>query len=219
MTTFGGILPNRLTKIDDLTRADHSYLNAEDDCYFIGEYTARKGFSFSDTNGLISNLKKPMNRRGRSEWRYKAKAIADAAAAFRESIQPAWLDTATLVPMPPSKARNHVDYDDRMTQVVRAIRTQPPVDCRELLIQATSTEAAHLQQDRPRPADIEALYQIDPGLAVPGPTVIGVFDDVLTTGAHFKGAKAVLQRHFPGITIIGLFVARRVPEAIDWDDF
>jgi predicted amidophosphoribosyltransferase len=46
-----------------------------------------------------------------------------------------------------------------------------------------------------------------------------LFDDVLTTGAHFRAASAALQQSFPGVKIIGLFIARRVPEAVDFDEF
>ena len=63
--TSPGAFPNRLTKIDDLTRPDHSYLTEGDACYFIGEYTARLGFTYSATNNLILNFKKPMDRRDR----------------------------------------------------------------------------------------------------------------------------------------------------------
>jgi len=49
--------------------------------------------------------------------------------------------------------------------------------------------------------------------------VIGLFDDVLTTGAHYRAASAVLQQAFPGVRIIGVFIARRVPEATDIEDF
>jgi hypothetical protein len=51
--TSASTFPLRLTKIDDLARPDHSYLTAADDCYFLGEYTARKGFAFGATNRLI----------------------------------------------------------------------------------------------------------------------------------------------------------------------
>ena len=40
-----------------------AYLTAMDECYFLGEYTARKGFAFSATNQLILNFKKAMNKR------------------------------------------------------------------------------------------------------------------------------------------------------------
>ncbi len=41
------------TKVDDLLRDDHYYVRAEDHCFFVREYTARKGFDFSDTNQRI----------------------------------------------------------------------------------------------------------------------------------------------------------------------
>jgi len=42
---------------------------------------------------------------------------------------------------------------------------------------------------------------------------------VLTTGAHFGAASNVLQRTSPGVRVIGVFIARRVPEAADVEDF
>ena len=59
--TSASTFPQRLTKIDDLARPDHFYLTADDECYFLGEYTARKGFAFSPTNQLILNFKKSMD--------------------------------------------------------------------------------------------------------------------------------------------------------------
>jgi predicted amidophosphoribosyltransferase len=53
----------------------------------------------------------------------------------------------------------------------------------------------------------------------PPPQAIGLFDDVLTTGAHFRAASNILQKAFPGVRVIGVFIARRVPEAADVEDF
>jgi hypothetical protein len=213
----GSIFPQRLTEIDDLTRPDHSYLELSDRCYFLGEYTARKGFAFSATNNLIHNFKKPVDRRGRPEWRYKEQAIRDAAAALRGAIRPDGLDTLTFVPIPPSKAKTDPLYDDRMVQMLRTIRPAPPLDIRELIVQHVSTGAAHQVTTRPRPADLEAIYAIDQNLTAPPPQLIMVVDDVLTTGAHFKAASVILGRRFPGVSLVGVFLARRVPEADDFD--
>jgi adenine/guanine phosphoribosyltransferase-like PRPP-binding protein len=46
-----------------------------------------------------------------------------------------------------------------------------------------------------------------------------VVDDLITTGAHFVAVRNMLRREFPDIKIVGLFIARRVPEAIDIEDF
>jgi predicted amidophosphoribosyltransferase len=80
-----------------------------------------------------------------------------------------------------------------MTRVLQKIRETPPLDIRELIIQKTSTAAAHHSDTRPRPETLEPLYEINPPLKLPEPKVIGLFDDVLTTGAHFKAAQSLLN--------------------------
>ena len=217
--TSANTFPQRLTKIDDLARPDHFYLTAADDCYFLGEYTARKGYAFSATNQLVLNFKKALDKKNTAQWRYKEQAISDAAAAFRSALNDDWLNIATLVPIPPSKAKDNPFYDDRLVQMLRSIRTQPCLDVRELIIQHVSTAAVHDQENRPSPDQIQANYGIDDALKNPTPGVIGLFDDVLTTGAHYRAASAALKQNFPGVRVIGFFIARRVPEAVDIENF
>jgi predicted amidophosphoribosyltransferase len=198
--TSSGTFPQRLTKIDGLARPDHFYLTPADECYFLGEYTALKGFAFSATN-------QSMDKRATAQWRYKESAIEEAAAAFRASVNSDWLDNATLVPIPPSKSKSDALYDDRLVRMVRGIRAQPALDVRELVLQRASTVAVHDQENRPTPEQIQANYMIDQAICDPVPQVIGLFDDVLTTGAHFRAASTVLQQSFPGVRIVGLFIA------------
>jgi hypothetical protein len=219
MMTSASTFPQRLTKIDDLTRPDHSYLTPGDDCYFLGEYTARKGFAFSPTNNLVLNFKKSIATRGTAQWRYKEDAIGQASAAFRAALNKEWLDVATLVPIPPSKAKSDPLYDDRLVRMLRGIRPQSALDVRELVAQRASTGAVHDQANRPRPQELESNYDIDGRLSQPMPSVIGVFDDVLTTGAHYRAVRTVLRQAMPDVRIIGVFIARRVPEAVDIEDF
>lgn len=199
-----------LTKIDELIRPDHYHLDGEDDCYFIGEYTAGRGYSFSATNQFIYNLKKGVERRGLPDWPWKERAIRQGAAALRDSLNPPFLETATFVPIPPSRIATDPLYDDRMTQVVRSLGND--VDARELVFQSQGMHDAHTAENRPRPGDLYDNYRIDESLIEPAPSSIAVVDDVLTTGAHFKGMKRILQETFPGAAVIGLFLARRVPD-------
>jgi adenine/guanine phosphoribosyltransferase-like PRPP-binding protein len=60
---------------------------------------------------------------------------------------------------------------------------------------------------------------IDRRLFEPKSQAIAVVDDLITTGAHFVAVRNMLRREFPDIKIVGLFIARRVPEAIDIEDF
>lgn len=220
MAKSKGSFPRRATVVDDLTRPDHSYLDENDDCIFIGEYTARAGYQHSETNQLIHNLKKGMDRRERYEWRYKEQAIQQAAATFREVLSSKALTECTFVPIPPSKARSDAAFDDRMVQVVNAIRPHGRIDARELLLQTRSTPAAHEGAQRPTPEEIATFYRINEDVAEPVPAKLVVIDDMLTTGAHFKAAKSVLVARFPGVRVFGLFVARRaIPETDFTSDF
>ena len=213
MATSGGSFPRRATAIDELTRDDHYYLDANDQCAFIGEYTAGAGYRHSQTNQLIHNLKKGTEKRGTAEWYYKERAIEQAAAAFRAVLSDRALSGYTYVPIPPSKARGDPGYDDRMTQVLLAILPSQPIDARELIVQTESTAAAHESPARRDPCEIQARYRVDEELTSPAPAALIVVDDVLTTGAHFKAAQSVLIRRFAGVPMFGLFVARRaLPE-------
>jgi predicted amidophosphoribosyltransferase len=198
----------RLLTIDDQSRSDHSNLTPGDDCYYLYEYMSHKNYSFSATNNLISNLKKKLGNPG---YCYKVRAIGEAAQALGAAINSKWLDGATLVPVPPSKAKGDPAYDERMLQVCRLIRrTPPPLDMRELVLQRNSLAASHESQQRPTVDELLREYYIDENLVDPQPHRIGVFDDVLTVGTHFVAMKRVLSARFPGVPISGFFIARRV---------
>lgn len=195
----------RFQKIDDQNRQDHYYLTVEDECLFLFEYTARKGYAYSETNQLISNLKKKRNAGG---YPWKGDAIRKCSAAIGLGLNHKWLQAAVLIPVPPSKIRTDANYDDRMVQVCKGV--MPAADVREIVYQINSTEAAHETEDRPKPEEIAANYAIDETKCINLPKYIGVVDDVLTAGAHFKAMQQVLKTRFPDRTVVGLFVARRI---------
>ena len=208
-------MTQRLTKIDELTRPDHSHLIEEDECHHLGEYTARKGFTFSTTNDLVQNFKKPVARKNLPEYVHKDRALVSIARAFQDAVNPEFLKQATLVPIPPSKCKTDAEYDDRMVRLVRAICAKiPNADIRELIVQAQSLPSFHLGSTH-SPQLLIDNWSIDATLVAPRPRLIGLFDDVLTTGAHFRAATQILSAEFPGVKIVGLFYARRVPTATD----
>ena len=206
----------RLTAIDESNIGLHARLTADDKCYFVFEYTSGQGYDFSATNSLISNLKKKPGAKGQY---YKDQAIGRCAAVFRQTLNSDWLAAATLVPVPPSKAVGHADHDDRMERICRAIR--PGLDVRPLVRQTASTTAAHEAGagERPSVEDLLAIYAIDEALAQPAPDTIGIFDDVLTAGTHYRAMEISLRSHFPGIPIFGFFIARRVFPTPDFDEW
>lgn len=201
----------RLSLIDETSRADHYHLTAEDNCYYLYEYTSHRDYSFSTTNNLISNLKKKPSQAGQPHYWYKGQAIGNCARALGAALNPNWLANATLVPVPGSKAADHPDHDDRIERICRLMR-QPSPDVRALVRQGGSTNASHEvgQGDRVTVEQLLELYTIDEAIAHPPPQAIGIVDDVLTAGTHYRAMHTVLSDRFAGVPIIGLFVARRV---------
>ena len=193
-----------LTKID-LSRSNHRYLTNDDYCYALMKYTARGGYQYSEPNQLIFNFKKPLSQQGQF---HKKKAINDVADMLLSSLNRKWAQEITWTPIPPSQAKDHPEYDDRLLQVLRRLASELALDIRELIWQKESVQPAHLSALRPSPDEIAANYSIDESLTDPMPRKIALLDDVITTGAHFKAAQKALKRRFPEMTIGGIFIAR-----------
>lgn len=116
---------------------------------------------------------------------------------------------ATLVPIPPSKIPGDPLYDARMEKVCRRIGSE--IDVRSIIKQKASTVAAHeAGAARPSVETVLANYEFDETLVDPKPQVIGLVDDVLTAGTHFRAMKLKLQERWPDVGVIGIFIARRV---------
>src|ERR1700733_12627285 len=122
----------RLQKIDELTRPDHYYLDEGDECYYVLEYAARQKPPYDSTSDLIFNLKKPPDRKGRPEYYYKERDILRAGDLMRSVLNPEWLKTVTIVPIPCSKIPPHPLYDDRIVQVLTRMTQGLACDVREL---------------------------------------------------------------------------------------
>ncbi|MGH9543645.1 MAG: hypothetical protein ACRD23_00350 [Terriglobales bacterium] len=199
----------RLQKIDEHTRPDHSYLDEGDECYYVSEYTPRQGFHYSETNDLIINLKKPVDRRGRPEYEWKEWAIRRSGDLLRSVLSADWIPSAMLLPIPCSKAKGHPLYDDRILQVIRRMTQGLRCDVRELVLQTQSLESFH-DGSRMRPDELKEYYALDEELCNrQPPTEVAIFDDLLTTGSHFRAMKAVINEHWPNVPVSGIFIARR----------
>jgi len=204
-------IPQRLLQIDETTIGDHFHLAAADSCFYVWEYTARRGYGFSPTNQLISNLKIKPSRIAASPGRgpHKQQALDHAAAALRGLVLPPRVgELGTFVPMPGSKAPGHPDFDDRIHSLLRAAFGKN-ADVRPMLGLAESACADHESPDRLSYAALRAITRLDEAQAAAPPHgSIAVVDDVLNSGKHFKVAQELLAARFPGIPVIGIFVAR-----------
>jgi len=156
-----------------------------------------------------------MDRRDRpDEWRHKESAIVTCGRMLREGLNEDWLATATLVPIPSSKRRDDAEYDDRLPRMLQELGRERQLDIRELVVMTRNVQQSHLAGERVSIPELIESMGIDEGHADPEPQSIGIFDDVLTTGRHFKAVQAVLRQRFPDIPVVGVFVVRRVPPAL-----
>ncbi len=209
------LLPDRLTWIDDTNRHQHAYLQPGDRCLFFGEYFAGKGYQGGGTNQLILNFKcKPSAAAANpARGNHKERAIASIAAGLRRSLVPESVARMTFVPIPTSKIRGHADCDDRLTRSLAAAFSGYNADIRLLLQQVKSTESDHTAGSRLSPDVLHTLLQIDHAVLAANPLreTIVLFDDVITTGKHFKSCERRLRDEIPAaVPIIGVFVARRI---------
>lgn len=209
------LLPDRLTWIDDTNRHQHVYLQPGDRCLFFGEYFAGKGYQGGGTNQLIFNFKCKPSAAATNPARgsHKERAIASIAAGLRRSLAPESVERMTIVPIPTSKIRGHADFDDRLTRSLATAFSGYNADVRLLLKQVKSTESDHSAGNRLSPDVLHSLLQIDRAALAANPLreAIVLFDDVITTGKHFKACERRLRDEIPAaVPIMGLFVARRI---------
>lgn len=201
----------KLLKIDELLIDQHPYLSNDDECYYIREYTARQGYHYSDTNSLIKNFKKPIDREGFPEWQYKKEAIKKISKMLFHCMPPNQMDDFTLIPIPPSKHKDDPLFDNRMTKVLLKYGHGAQLDIRELLQITKNYPASHEHNTRLTPKELKRLLIIDEEQISPHPRNILLFDDMITTGSHFVACKKILQKRFKNATVRGIFVARRKP--------
>jgi hypothetical protein len=206
----------RQQRIDELTRRDHYYLGDGDVCYFFGEYSARKGRSFSDTNELIVNISMPVKLRDTAKWARKDRAVQKLAQLFRAAFAPDQVSNITFVPLPPALPKDHPEYDDRMSCVLRAMGDG--LDVREMIELMSTRESKELSTVRMGPDALFTNMHVVQALLDPVPEVIFLVGDVLVTGANFVAAKRRLQQLLPRVPVCGLFAVRKLLETDEFDD-
>ena len=204
--------PDRLTWIDETNRADHPYLRDADRCVFFAGYFAGKGYQGGGTNQLIFNFKCPLAASGgRLAW--KQRAIDAVATGLRSIVPRQAAENATWVPIPPSKQVGDPVYDDRLLRTLTAAFKGYDVDVRTLLRQVASTNPDHASGERLTPDTLYELLQVDHTALAARPfrSMVILFDDVLTTGKHFRCCERRLREVLPPrMPITGVFIARRI---------
>lgn len=201
----------RIQMIDLITVDDHYHIGADDECYYLVNYVSNQGYKYSPENGLMFNFKKKIERKGQPDWKYKSYAIDEFAKMLREiDFSALFGKKYYLIPVPPSKCKTDPLYDDRVVKVLQKVF--PAVSIVELISQTNSTPEYHNNDDKRDIDEIKNNYTINnellPKIDDDIPLFV-IFDDVLTTGAHYIAIKQKIKEVFPISRVVGLFLARR----------
>lgn len=194
-----------IQKINTQNLSATSELSENDECYYLGDYVSGE-WRHPITSFILDFKSRP------DHFRYakKDKVIRDLAQALARTN----LESFTIVPVPPSKAKDDPLYDDRLVRTLKAVESMKgcPLDIRELVTQAQSYEASHdsarLRKNRPTSWDLMSRYHLENIPADELKDTIVIFDDVITKGSHFKAIQRLLSAQYPEKHIIGLFVAQ-----------
>jgi hypothetical protein len=209
------LLPDRLTWIDATNRARHHFLEAADRCLYFGDFYGGKGWSAGYTNQLIKNYKRAprqiaLSANAQQLQYYKDRALSEVAAALQKVFSEAAVEPRTFIPIPTSKTPGDPEYCDRLERTLCAAFRGYNADIRLLLRQTISTEADHLSGGgRSSYTELLQITEVDPTQLHTSPRAeIVLFDDVLTSGKHFKVAQTRIREVYPEHPILAVFVAR-----------
>jgi len=200
-------IPRRLLEIDDLIRQEHYHLAEDDVCFHLWEYVKDGSYEQYPTNQLIKNLQIEMavKTSNPQRWPHKGRALRYAAQALGEVVPSDFITECSWVPVPPSSVKSDPAYDPRLPFLLSYVLPKIP-DVRELVIQKQNSTS---KMKGISPEQRAANYEVDSTLSPPGERVV-IFDDVIAGGSHFKAMKMVLQERFPGLKVMGLFLARTI---------
>jgi hypothetical protein len=206
-----------LKRIESKDRQQHAFIEPSDECWVIAEY--RPGSSSDEVNRLILNWKcsPAITRLNPRSRRAKEAAIRTVASILRGCCDRPWAEDATWCPIPSSSAIDSASYDDRLWRTVRRAFEGYDLDIRMLLRQIVSTRADHTAIRR---LSIDRLYNllsidVDALKERPLRRRIILFDDLLTSGKHFKCCQRRLHEAAQEVPVCGLFFAHRI-QSVRW---
>lgn len=189
-------------------RKEHFYLTPLDECYYLFNYKPGVGYNDNTVNRFVGDYKRAPSTH-KSGVGSKVTALAQVKRMLAAYLPDVFdLCNVTVVPVPPSKTRDNKQHDDRNCRVLSWLQ-QLGVHAQELLYCERDMRPAHAGIQRPSLHELTNNLSVDHELARYTKRKIVLFDDVLTSGAHFTACKQRIQEVLPAVDVAGVFIARR----------
>ncbi|MBE8182379.1 MAG: hypothetical protein HAW61_02505 [Candidatus Portiera sp.] len=188
-----------------------SHLNTKDNCGFLGDRYKWNLPQAGELSKKIENFKKGIDRKGKSDWTHRNKAIEAFAWHIEMFLNnnSKLLSSLCLMAVPSSKHPDDPSYDRRFEDLfdeLNKIMTQP-VTIKTPIIVKESTKPVHKGGER-NPIAIANNYVWQEKETLSGIQNLVVCDDVITTGAHFRAVSDFLRKKGYKNQITGLFFGR-----------
>jgi hypothetical protein len=195
-------------KIDAIELLNLPHLNSDDDCYYAKDYYSGTGYQGGEVNNDILNFKKAPNLPGQN---YRTEAIYKFAIEASVLIDCESKKTYAVTAIPSSKSKSDPLYTKRFEDFFSELsKIRPCLDVIWPVSSKITITPAHIGGYR-NPKNIEENYQFD-GFKENAPDFILVFDDVLTSGAHFRAFKDFLIKSGYSGKVYGVFWAKSKKE-------
>lgn len=194
--------------INNKLRREHFYLTPVDECYYLFNYKAGVGYNDNIVNRFVGNYKRaPATQKNMAgaKWAALVQAKRLLAAYLPEVFD---LCNITVVPVPPSKTQESAQYDDRNYRVLSWLQ-QLGLHAQELVCCERDMRPSHACRQRPSLHELTENLSVNYELARYTKRKVVLFDDVLTSGAHFAACKQRIQEVLPTVDVAGVFIARR----------
>jgi hypothetical protein len=213
-----GALYPKLRRVNREARDDHHYLSSADECWYLGLY--RPGARNWPLNRLILQFKCPPTQAARQAraGHSKRAAISAIALALRAAVPRRCAEAMTWVPIPTSADSADPDYDERLLETLVLAFEGYDLDVRPLLRLGCSTGADHRGHVRLALDTLRGLLSVDEAALARAPlrARIMLFDDLLTSGKHYRCCEQRLRACLQDVPISGCFIARRVLRSRWW---
>lgn len=184
----------------------HHYIEKDDYCLYTREYVSGYGYQGGPTNRLILNFKKSPNKKRTPEWKYRIQAVETFKTEAEKLFKPD--SNVSITAIPSSKQKTHPDYDWRFEDLFATLLKSRPNLSIKWPIKVKKTEQSSHRGGRRNPEEIKENYIWKGFEKIP--KRLCIFDDVLTTGAHFRAFSYFLKENGYTGQIIGTFWSRAI---------
>jgi predicted amidophosphoribosyltransferase len=189
------------------------HLPEGDRCFFAREYKSHGGYSASECNGLISNLKKSPRLRGTPQWKHKVRAIQQFATELSKLLP----KSMTIAAIPTSKVSSDPEYDNRLEEVLSyLVGLRRDLVLETPIVRRRSASSQHTREHRQSIDEIMADLSFV-GFKSPTKSIV-LIDDVVTVGRTYAACRRVLLANQPSLDTFGVFWARTVWPDEDEDE-